>query len=43
MIDELEKMQEAGVNHIGLHFRRNSQPIEKSMEQIAQYVLPRFN
>lgn len=41
--DELEKMQEAGVNHIGLHFRRNSQPIEKSMEQIAQYVLPRFN
>ncbi|MBS9856991.1 TIGR03571 family LLM class oxidoreductase [Vibrio alginolyticus] len=41
--DELEKMQEAGVNHIGLHFRRNSQPIDKSMEQIAQYVLPRFN
>lgn len=42
LILELEQMKEAGVNHIGLHFRRNTQPIEDSLEQITRDVLPHF-
>ena len=42
LITELNRMKQAGVNHIGLHFRRNTQPIEDSLKQIARDVLPHF-
>ncbi|MDP5253805.1 MULTISPECIES: TIGR03571 family LLM class oxidoreductase [unclassified Vibrio] len=42
LIQELESMKAMGVDHIGLHFRRNRQPIEKSLKDIARDVLPHF-
>ncbi len=42
LVAELQRMKQAGVNHIGLHFRRNTQPIEDSLKQIARDVLPHF-
>ena len=43
LIKELNAMKEAGVDHIGLHFRRNTQPVEDAMQRIADYVLPQFH
>lgn len=43
LIQELESMQAAGVDHIGLHFRRNQRPLEETLEQIGQSVLPLFH
>ncbi|MFG6137429.1 TIGR03571 family LLM class oxidoreductase [Halomonas sp. B23F22_10] len=42
LIRELEAMQAAGVNHIGLHFRRNQRPLEETLDEIGREVLPRF-
>lgn len=36
-------MRDAGVNHIGLHFRRNQRPLEETMQEIGQLVLPEFH
>lgn len=36
-------MKEAGGDHIGLHFRGNTQPVENAMQRIADYVLPHFH
>lgn len=43
LIAELQAMQAAGVNHIGLHFRRNHRPVAETMEEIAAEVLPLFH
>lgn len=43
LISELQAMKEAGVHHIGLHFRRNHCPVGEAMEEIAAYVLPMFH
>ena len=43
LIKELNAMKEAGVDHIGLHFRRNTQPVEGAMQRIADNVLPHFH
>lgn len=43
LIKELEAMKAAGVQHIGLHFRRNQRPVAQTMEEIAEYVLPVFH
>ncbi|SDD01729.1 luciferase-type oxidoreductase, BA3436 family [Cupriavidus sp. YR651] len=43
LVAELHAMREAGVNHIGLHFRRNQRPVKDAMEEIAAYVLPHFH
>ncbi len=43
LIKELNAMKEAGVDHIGLHFRRNTQPVEDAMQRIADMVLPHFH
>ncbi len=43
LIRELNAMKEAGVDHIGLHFRRNTQPVEDAMQRIADMVLPHFH
>jgi hypothetical protein len=43
LIKELYAMKEAGVNHIGLHFRRNTHAVDTAMQRIAQHVFPRFH
>ncbi|MEI5638944.1 MULTISPECIES: TIGR03571 family LLM class oxidoreductase [unclassified Pseudoalteromonas] len=43
LFEELKAMKDAGVDHIGLHFRRNTQPVEHAMQSIAEHVLPQFH
>ncbi|MGF6767579.1 luciferase-type oxidoreductase [Paraburkholderia sp. GAS199] len=43
LIAELQAMREAGVQHIGLHLRRNQRPVAQALEEIAAYVLPEFH
>ncbi len=43
LIKELSAMKAAGINHIGLHFRRNEGPLEHSMKVISENVLPIFH
>ncbi|MDI3275719.1 hypothetical protein QK293_26260, partial [Pseudomonas sp. AL03] len=43
MIDELQVLREAGVQHIGLHLRRSERPVAGVIEQIAEYILPKFH
>lgn len=43
LIDELHAMQAAGVQHIGLHFRRSQRPVAEVMQEIASEVLPYFH
>ena len=43
LIAELEAMREAGVRHIGLQLRQNRRPLDDTMQEIAQYVLPVFH
>jgi luciferase-type oxidoreductase len=40
---ELQAMQQAGVAHIGLHLRRNERPLDETMQEIAEEVLPQFH
>ncbi|WP_285801307.1 hypothetical protein [Alteromonas sp. ALT199] len=35
--------ERSGGDHIGLHFRGNTQPVENAMQRIADYVLPHFH
>ena len=39
---ELEAMKNAGVDHIGLHFRRNQNPLSETLDLIGNSVLPHF-
>jgi hypothetical protein len=39
LIAELQAMKDAGVDHIGLHLRRNQRPLPETMKEIAAYVL----
>jgi luciferase-type oxidoreductase len=43
LIAELRAMREAGVQHIGLHFRRNARPLAETMQELAEFVLPVFH
>ncbi|WP_032096442.1 MULTISPECIES: TIGR03571 family LLM class oxidoreductase [unclassified Alteromonas] len=43
LITELNAMKDAGVDHIGLHFRRNTQLVKDAMQLIADKVLPHFH
>ena len=43
LIEELHAMRDAGVQHIGLHFRRNRRPLEETLAEIAADVLPQFH
>ncbi|MYN09830.1 TIGR03571 family LLM class oxidoreductase [Pseudoduganella aquatica] len=40
---ELEALQAAGVQHMGLHLRQNQRPVAEAMQEIAEFVLPRFH
>ncbi|MDQ0016783.1 luciferase-type oxidoreductase [Variovorax boronicumulans] len=43
LIAELAALHAAGVQHVGLHLRRNRRPVAETMEEIAQFVLPVFH
>jgi luciferase-type oxidoreductase len=43
LIAELEALREAGVQHVGLHLRHSARSVVEVMEEIAEYVLPRFH
>lgn len=43
LIDELQALREAGVQHVGLHLRHSGRPILSVMEELAEYVLPMFH
>lgn len=43
LIEELAAMRDAGVQHIGLHFRRNRRPLDETLAEIAAEVLPVFH
>ncbi|MCB2250966.1 TIGR03571 family LLM class oxidoreductase [Pseudomonas chlororaphis] len=43
LIDELQALREAGVQHVGLHLRRSGRPVAEVIEEISQHILPRFH
>ncbi|KVD65748.1 hypothetical protein WI87_32385 [Burkholderia ubonensis] len=43
LIAELAAMRDAGVQHIGLHLRRNRRPLDETQAEIAAKVLPAFH
>lgn len=43
LVAELEALRKAGVQHIGLHLRRNQRPLAETLEEIGQFVLPCFH
>ena len=43
LIAELHAMRAAGVDHIGLHLRRNQRPLPETLEELGEYVLPSFH
>jgi len=40
---ELAALRAAGVDHVGLHFRRNRRPLDETFHEIAEHVLPIFH
>ncbi len=43
LVEELDAMRHAGVDHIALHFRRNRRPLDETFSEIATEVLPLFH
>lgn len=43
LISELSALRAVGVDHVGLHFRRNLRPLDETFHEIAEYVLPHFH
>ncbi len=43
LIAELHALCAAGVDHIGLQFRRNQRPLDETFHEIAEHVLPIFH
>ena len=43
LIAELHAMRAAGVDHIGLHLRRNQRPLPETLAELGEYVLPSFH
>lgn len=43
LVRELAALHAAGVQHVGLHLRRNRRPVSETMEEIGQFVLPVFH
>ncbi|WP_374582424.1 TIGR03571 family LLM class oxidoreductase [Pseudoduganella sp.] len=40
LLAELQALRAAGVDHVGLHFRRNRRPLDETLREIAEYVMP---
>ncbi|MGB3125830.1 MAG: TIGR03571 family LLM class oxidoreductase [Pseudomonas sp.] len=43
LIETLQALREAGVQHVGLHLRHSGRPVVDVMEELAEYVLPEFH
>ena len=43
LIEELEALRDSGVQHVGLHLRHSERSVVEVVEEIAEYVLPRFH
>ena len=43
LASELAALRAAGVDHVGLHLRRNVRPLDETLHEIAEYVLPQFH
>lgn len=43
LIDMLTAIEDIGINHVALNLRFNTADIEKTLEQLARTILPRFN
>lgn len=43
LIAELQALRAAGVDHVGLHFRRNQRSLDETFHEIAEHVLPLFH
>lgn len=43
LVAELQALRAAGVDHVGLHLRRNARPLDETLHEIAEHVLPRFH
>ncbi|CAB3662044.1 TIGR03571 family LLM class oxidoreductase [Achromobacter pestifer] len=43
LIEELRALHASGVHHIGLHLRRNTRPLDETLREIAEEVLPHFH
>ncbi|MBO9536203.1 TIGR03571 family LLM class oxidoreductase [Herbaspirillum sp.] len=43
LVAELRALHAAGVDHVGLHFRRNRRPLDETFHEIAEHVLPVFH
>ncbi|QXI36744.1 TIGR03571 family LLM class oxidoreductase [Pseudomonas xantholysinigenes] len=43
LITELKALRAAGVEHVGLHLRRNVRPLDDTLREIGEFVLPQFH
>ncbi len=43
LVRYLQQLEMIGVNHVALNLRFSSKPIEKTLDTLAEYVLPTFN
>ncbi|KQV58070.1 TIGR03571 family LLM class oxidoreductase [Duganella sp. Root336D2] len=43
LVEELAALRAAGVDHVGLHFRRNRRALDETFHEIAADVLPLFH
>ena len=43
LIDYFQQLREIGVNHVALNLRFNSNPIDRTLEQISNKILPHFH
>lgn len=43
LVAELQALRAVGVDHVGLHFRRNRRPLDETLHEIAEHVLPSFH
>lgn len=43
LVAELQALREVGVQHVGLHLRRNQRPLAETLEEVAEFVLPAFH
>lgn len=42
LIGHLETMALFGVSHVSFNLRPNDRPVEELLQELAEYVLPRF-
>jgi luciferase-type oxidoreductase len=43
LIAELAALQALGVDHVSLHLRRNQRPLDETLHELAEHVLPHFH